>query len=106
MTIIQPLRNFSGVRAGEIFFKYSSDYCSLFGNNLEFIINSCESKRSLIGIESALAHLQLVTPSPPIGDGFTLSLSQCREHGDENFAGYLRGVNVLFLEVDADTQRS
>lgn len=52
MTIIQPLRNFSGVRAGEIFFKYSSDYCSLFGNNLEFIINSCESKRSLIGNRS------------------------------------------------------
>ena len=57
MTIIQPLRNFSGVRAGEVFFKYSSDNSCFFGNDLKLTVNSHETKRSLIGIESALAHL-------------------------------------------------
>ncbi len=34
-----------------------------------------------------------------------LPLGQCREHGDKNFAGHLRGVNVLLLKVDADVER-
>ena len=57
MTIIQPLRNFSGVRTGEVFFKYSSDNSCFLGNDLKLTVNSHETKRSLIGIESALAHL-------------------------------------------------
>ena len=62
--------------------------------------------RRFAGGKSSLAHSDFVTPPYPLGDGLAFTLGQRREHGDKNFAGYLRGVDVLFLEVDADAQRS
>lgn len=57
------------------------------------------------GGKSPFAHSDSVAPPHPFGDSLALPLGQCREHGDKNFAGHLRGVNVLLLKVDADVER-
>lgn len=57
------------------------------------------------GGKSPFAHSDFVAPPHPFGDSLTLPLGQCREHGNKNFAGHLRGVNVLLLKVDADVER-
>ena len=45
--------------------------------------------------------------APPhiAGDGFALGLGEGGEERSHHFAGHRRSVNVLFLEVDADTER-
>ena len=98
---------------------YIRDALSLQGHIKNFFDNFCffrvdfqssicqhVTKRCFIGGKSALVDSSPVTPPHSLGDSFTFPLSQCCEHGDKNFSGYLRGVDVLFLEVDADAQRS
>ena len=97
---------------------YTRDALSLQGHIKNFFDNFCffrvdfqssicqhVTKRCFIGGKSALVNSSLVTPPHSFGDGLALPLGQCREHGDKNFAGHLRGVNVLLLKVDADVER-
>ena len=47
----------------------------------------------------------LIAPPHIAGDGFALGLGEGCEERSHHFAGHRRSVNVLFLEVDADTER-
>ncbi len=86
--------------------KYSLNNPSLFRNDLQFPSVQAITYRRLTGIKLSLFHLHLITPSPSLRDGFTFPLGQCCEHGDKDFTRHLCGINILFFEVDADTQRS
>ena len=50
-------------------------------------------------------HSFLNAPPHIAGDGFALGLGEGGEERSHHFAGHRRSVNVLFLEVDADTER-
>src|SRR5699024_3193377 len=49
-------------------------------------------------------HSPLIAPSHIAGDGFALGLGEGCEERSHHFTGHCRSVNVLFLEVDADTE--
>ena len=83
----------------------ANNRCLVFAY-FQMILDQPVTVWSLACRKSSLSNSELIAPPHSFGDGFALPLSQRREHGDKDFAGYLRGVDVLFLEVDADAQRS
>src|SRR5699024_9801993 len=50
-------------------------------------------------------HSFLNAPPHIARDGFALGLGEGCEERSHHFAGHRRSINVLFLEVDADTER-
>ena len=104
MLFIENPSNFPRVSSGEVFFKYPLNNLCFFGYHFQTSSIQLESKRCLAGIELPFLHPHPIAPTHSFRDGFALPLCQRCEHGCQDLAGGLGGVDVLLLEIYADAQ--